>query len=241
MARWPYADGLTFHVRTAADGLALPRQLAAELRRLDARVRVVNAMAYQDLRAASLFPARAMTVLSAGFGALALLLLLAGTYGVTAMSSPRRREFALRVALGAEPATLRRRGRAPGGRVGTARRAGGRAVTGRPRPAAAALSLRRVGRGPMALAAATAGGACHVGAGRLPAGPAAVARRPGRSQPPGVHGGLARGFSRAAIAKRCHTVSDSRSCCRWSRRRCVPHSWPPGAARTATALSDDTM
>ena len=80
----PFADGLTFHVRTAAEGVAVGRQLAAELRRLDARVRVVNATTYEDLRAASLFPARAMAVLSGGFGALALMLLLAGTYGVTA-------------------------------------------------------------------------------------------------------------------------------------------------------------
>jgi hypothetical protein len=69
-----------------------------------------NAEAYLDLRSAALFPARAMTVLSAGFGALALLLLLAGTYGVTAyVVTTRRREFALRVALGADPGALVRR------------------------------------------------------------------------------------------------------------------------------------
>jgi predicted permease len=104
----PFSDGLTFHVRTAAEGLAVTRQIAGELRKQDARVRVVNAMAYQDLRAASLYPARAMTVLSAGFGGLALLLLLVGTYGVTSYAvAGRRREFALRVALGAEPSTVR--------------------------------------------------------------------------------------------------------------------------------------
>lgn len=105
-----YADGLTFHMRTAAPGLAVSRQVAAALRALDARVRVVNAVPYADLRSAALFPARAMTVLSAGFGALALLLLLVGTYGVTAyVVATRRREFALRVAIGADPGALRRR------------------------------------------------------------------------------------------------------------------------------------
>jgi predicted permease len=104
----PFADGLTFHVRTGLDESVMARQLAAELRRSDPRVRVVNAMAYRDLRAASLFPARAMTVLSAGFGAVALLLLLAGTYGVTSfVVAGRRREFALRVALGADPSAMR--------------------------------------------------------------------------------------------------------------------------------------
>ena len=103
----PFSDGLTFHVRTAGDGVAVSRQLAAELRRLDARVRVGNAMTYEALRAASLFPARAMALLSGGFGGLALLLLVAGTYGVTAYAvAARRREFALRVALGAAPAAI---------------------------------------------------------------------------------------------------------------------------------------
>lgn len=104
-----YSDGLTFHARTATAGLEVARSMAGELRALDPRVRIVNAMAYEDLRAAALFPARAMTALSAGFGALALLLLLVGTYGVTAyVVATRRREVALRVALGAEPTALRR-------------------------------------------------------------------------------------------------------------------------------------
>ncbi|MGE0123240.1 MAG: ADOP family duplicated permease [Vicinamibacterales bacterium] len=104
----PFPDGLTFHVRTAAPGVAVERLLAAELRRLDPRVRVVDAMPYQDLRAQALFPTRAMGALSGGFGVLALLLFLAGTYGVTAHAvTARRRELALRVALGAAPGELR--------------------------------------------------------------------------------------------------------------------------------------
>lgn len=104
-----FPDGLTFHVRAATDGLALSRPLTAELRRLDPRVRVLNALRYEDLRADAMFPARALAVLSGGFGALALLLFLAGTHGVTAYAvAARRREFALRVALGAAPAAIRR-------------------------------------------------------------------------------------------------------------------------------------
>ncbi len=135
----PFADGLTFHVRTTADGIAVTRQLAAELRRLDARVRVVNARAYEDLRAASLFPARAMALLSGGFGALALMLLLAGTYGVTANAvAARRREYALRVALGAAPSAIT---------ASVVRRAVGWGLPGLVAGGAATLALAQVLRG----------------------------------------------------------------------------------------------
>jgi putative ABC transport system permease protein len=104
----PYRDGLTFHVRTGLAPAVMARQLSRELRALDPRVRVVSAMSYDDLRAAALFPARAMGWLSTGFAVLALALLLVGTYGVTSyVVAGRRRELALRVALGAAPELLR--------------------------------------------------------------------------------------------------------------------------------------
>jgi predicted permease len=104
----PFPDGLTFQVRTAIDPAVMARQMTGALRAKDARVRVANAMAYEDLRAAALFPARALGWLSVGFALPALALFLVGTYGVTAyVVAGRRRELALRVALGAAPAQLR--------------------------------------------------------------------------------------------------------------------------------------
>ena len=106
--RMPFNDGLTFHVRTSVDPAVMARQLTRELRAPDPRVRVEDPMAYEALRAALLFPTRAMSWVSAAFAALALGLLLVGTYGVTAyVVAGRRRELALRVALGAVPESLR--------------------------------------------------------------------------------------------------------------------------------------
>lgn len=105
----PFLDGLTFHVRTSLDPGVMIRQVSRELRARDPRVRVVDAMAYDDLRASALLPARAMGWLSAGFGALAMALFVVGTYGATAYTvAGRRRELALRLALGAAPESLRR-------------------------------------------------------------------------------------------------------------------------------------
>jgi len=105
--RMPFSDGLTFHVRTTIDPAVMARQLTRELRARDPRVRVEDPMAYEALRAATLFPARVMGWLSSGFAVLALVLLLVGTYGVTAyVVAGRRRELAVRVALGAAPESL---------------------------------------------------------------------------------------------------------------------------------------
>lgn len=104
-----FQDGLTFHVRSAIDPAVMARQMTGVLRDQDPRVRVVGAMAYDDLRAAALFPARALGWLSVGFALPALALFLVGTYGVTAyVVAGRRRELALRVALGAAPSSVQR-------------------------------------------------------------------------------------------------------------------------------------
>ena len=128
-------------------------------------------MAYEALRAATLFPARAMGWLSTGFAALALVLLLVGTYGVTAyVVAGRRRELAVRVALGAAPESLQ---------AGVVRRALLWSAPGALAGVGLAVALAQLLRGvlvgvaaiePWSLAGGGAGRADRVGGGRLRAG-----------------------------------------------------------------------
>jgi predicted permease len=101
---FPY--GLSFHVRTATADATLPRALARELRVADPRVQV-TAMPYEELRQDALYPGRALALVSAGFGGIVLLLAVAGIYAVMAhVVASRNHEFAVRLALGAEPRAL---------------------------------------------------------------------------------------------------------------------------------------
>jgi predicted permease len=101
-----FPHGLSFHVRTAAADPTLPRALARELRVADPRVQV-TAMPFEELRQEALYPGRALALVSGGFGAIVLLLAVAGIYGVMAhVVASRHREFAVRLALGARPHAL---------------------------------------------------------------------------------------------------------------------------------------
>ena len=101
-----YQYGLAFHVRTDRAEPGLARALTRELRAFDPRVQAV-ALPYEQLRAQSLYPGRTLAAISATFGAVAILLAMVGIYGVMAhVVASKRREFAVRLALGARPATL---------------------------------------------------------------------------------------------------------------------------------------
>ncbi|MGE3273765.1 MAG: ABC transporter permease [Vicinamibacterales bacterium] len=101
---------LSFVVRSAVDDGSLARALRRELRAVDPRVRVPAAGPYEELRAGPLFPQRVLVAVSTAFGGLALALTLVGLYGIiTYAVQERRRELAVRLALGASPAELVRR------------------------------------------------------------------------------------------------------------------------------------
>jgi predicted permease len=104
---FPY--GLSFHVRADRFDGALARAIRRELRALDVRVQVGAPLPYDELRMQALYPRRVVGMVSTGFGAVALLLALTGIYSVmTHMLASRRREFAVRLALGATPERLAR-------------------------------------------------------------------------------------------------------------------------------------
>ena len=101
---FPY--GLAFHVRTDQANAGLARALVRELRAFDPRVQAA-ALPYEELRGQSLYPGRALAAISVLFGAIAVLLAMVGIYGVMAhVVAAKRREFAVRLALGARPAAL---------------------------------------------------------------------------------------------------------------------------------------
>jgi ABC-type lipoprotein release transport system permease subunit len=64
-------------------------------------------MDWQDLRQATLYPQRALSTVALAFGALVLTLAVVGLYGVLGyVVSSRGREFAVRLAVGADPREL---------------------------------------------------------------------------------------------------------------------------------------
>lgn len=103
----PHSDGLSFHIRTDGGEAALAPALRRELRAFDSRIQVRTVTPYEELRQLALYPSRALAFVSSGFGSIALILAVAGIYGVmTHVVTSRRRELAVRLALGANPGAL---------------------------------------------------------------------------------------------------------------------------------------
>ncbi len=101
------ASSLLVRIMPGTEGQTT-RAIADELRRVDANV-AFTFRSFDDLVSATVAQERLTAGLSVAFGALALVLAIVGLYGVMSYSVDRRRaEIAVRMALGADRATISR-------------------------------------------------------------------------------------------------------------------------------------
>ena len=99
--------GLYFHVRTAADPLAVAQSVRSVVHQIDPSVAIVEMDSMTNQVAQSLWQERLFARLTTTFGGLALLLACIGLYGTMSYGVGRRRsEIAVRMALGARYAQV---------------------------------------------------------------------------------------------------------------------------------------
>jgi putative ABC transport system permease protein len=109
---------LTFLVRSDVDGVAFRRAVERELRDAAGGLPLARVQRVEDIIRAATAQLEFTTILLGVFAAAALVLAAVGLYGLMAYSvEQRRQEIGIRLALGAEPGTLRNMVLAEGGQL----------------------------------------------------------------------------------------------------------------------------
>jgi predicted permease len=104
----PYWSGFSIMVRTAADPHAIVPAVRRAIRDFDPSLPLADIRTMDEILVASTAPTRLPMILLASFAAAAIGLALLGVFSVLSYSvARRRRELGIRVALGAQPASVR--------------------------------------------------------------------------------------------------------------------------------------
>jgi len=102
-----YESSVALHVRAAADAMSVVPAIREAVRQVDGELAVERPQLLRDVLDRSLSGQRMMATLVGLFGGTALLLAVLGLYGVMTQAATRRTaEIGIRLAMGAQPASI---------------------------------------------------------------------------------------------------------------------------------------